>query len=115
MGPFLTSVFAYVLYFMLQAGRSGNRIPVGAGFSLAVRTGPGAHPVSYTVGTVSFLGAKWRVDNPPHLAPRLKKEKSSTSTPFSALVFFSRANVYFTFYLYFMIEMWGSVLFVSWT
>jgi len=27
-------------------------------FSSPVRTGPGVHPASYTVGTGSFLGAK---------------------------------------------------------
>ena len=38
----------------LQAGRSGNRIPVGARFSASVQTGPGSHPVSYTMGTGCF-------------------------------------------------------------
>jgi hypothetical protein len=33
------------------SGRSGDRIPR---FSAPVRTGPGAHPASYTVGTGSF-------------------------------------------------------------
>jgi len=51
---------------LLQAGRSGDGIPVGARFSAPVQTGPGAHP-----------GVKWPghgVDHPPHLALRLKKE-----------------------------------------
>jgi hypothetical protein len=59
------------------AGRSGDRIPVGARFSAPVQTGPGAHPVSYTMGTGSFPEVKRPgrgVDDPPHLAPRLKKE-----------------------------------------
>jgi len=30
----------------------------GAKFSAPVQTGPGAHPTSYTIGTVSFPGAK---------------------------------------------------------
>jgi hypothetical protein len=33
------------------AGRSGDRIPVGARFFAHVQTGPGAHPASCTMGT----------------------------------------------------------------
>ena len=43
----------------------------GARFSAPVQTGSGAHPVSYTMGTVSFPGVKRPgrgVDHPPHLA-----------------------------------------------
>ena len=40
----------------LQAGWSGDRIPVGARFSIPVQTGPGTHPASYTMGTGSLLG-----------------------------------------------------------
>jgi hypothetical protein len=62
----------------LRAGRSWDRIPVGARYSAPVQTGPGAHPASYTMGTGSFPGVKRPgrgVDHPPpHLAPRLKKE-----------------------------------------
>jgi hypothetical protein len=47
---------------LLRAGRSGDRIPVGARFSAPVQTGPGAHPASCTMGTVSFLGVKWDRD-----------------------------------------------------
>ena len=46
-------------------------------FSAPVRTGPGAHPASYTMGTGSLRGVKWPgrgIDHPPHLVPRLKKE-----------------------------------------
>ena len=42
----------------LRAGRSGDRIPVGARFSTPVQTGPGAHPASCTMGTGSFPGVK---------------------------------------------------------
>jgi len=43
---------------LLQAGRSGDRIPVGPRFSAPVQTGPGAHPASGTMGTGSFPGVK---------------------------------------------------------
>jgi len=42
----------------LLAGRSVDRIPVGARFSAPVQTGPGARPASCTMGTGSFLGVK---------------------------------------------------------
>jgi len=48
-----------------------------ARFSATVQTGPGIHPTSYTMCTVSFPGVKrpeGGVDNPPHLTQRLKKE-----------------------------------------
>jgi hypothetical protein len=44
----------------LQAGRSGDRIPVGARFSSPVQTGPGTHPASCTMCTGSFPGGKER-------------------------------------------------------
>jgi hypothetical protein len=40
----------------LRAGRSGDRIPVGAIFSAPVQTGPGVHPATCTMGTGSFPG-----------------------------------------------------------
>ena len=55
-----------------------------ARFFALVQTGPEAHPASYTMGTGSFPGVKRPgpdVDHPPHLASRLKKEYSYTSTP----------------------------------
>jgi len=49
----------------------------GRDFPHRVKTGPGARPASYTMGTGSFPGVKRPgrgVDHPPHLASRLKKE-----------------------------------------
>ena len=61
----------------LRAGRSGARSPVKGSYSAPVQTGPGAHPISYSVGAGSFPGVKRPgrgVDRPTHLAPKLKKE-----------------------------------------
>src|SRR5215468_2552293 len=63
----------------LRAGRSGDRIPVEARFFTHVRTGPGAHPASCTMGTGSFLGVKrlgHGADHPPLLAPRSQKGRA---------------------------------------
>jgi len=49
----------------------------GARFSAPIQAGPGAHPASCKMGTVSQSRGK------PHLEPRLKKEYSYTSTPLS--------------------------------
>jgi hypothetical protein len=49
----------------------------GARYSAHVQTCPGAHPVSYTMGTGSFQGVYWPErgdEHPPHLASRLWKE-----------------------------------------
>jgi hypothetical protein len=62
----------------LRAGRSGDRIPVGARFSAPVQTGPEAHPASCTMGTGSFPGVRCGrgVTLTPHplLVPRSKIE-----------------------------------------
>ena len=45
---------------------------------------PAALPAFYTMGSGSFQWVKrqgYGVDHPPHLAPRIKKEWSYTSTP----------------------------------
>jgi len=62
----------------LRAGRSGDRIPVGARFSASVQTGPGADPVSCTMGTGSF--------------PRVKSGRGVTLTPHPLLVPWSRKS-----------------------
>ena len=52
----------------LWAGRSGDRLSVGARFYALVQTGPGNYPASYTMGTVSFSGVERSgrgVDHPP--------------------------------------------------
>jgi len=49
---------------LLRAGWSGDRMPLGAKFSVPGQTGPGAHPASSATGTGSFPGGKaagaWR-------------------------------------------------------
>jgi len=62
---------------LLEAGRSGDRILLGARYFAPVQTGSGAHPASYTMDDVSFLGVNWLgrvVDNPHPLALRLMRE-----------------------------------------
>ena len=59
----------------LQAGRTGDRIPVRAKFSATFHTRLGAHPAYFTTGTGSFQwGVGGGVNCPPNLAPKLKKE-----------------------------------------
>ena len=60
----------------LRAGRSGDRIPVGARFSAPVQTGTDAHRASYTMGTGS-LPEVYRpgrgVDQPPSSRAEVKE------------------------------------------
>jgi hypothetical protein len=68
----------------LGAGRSGDRIPVGARFFAHVQTGPGAHPASCTMSNgsspvVKRLGRG--ADHPSHSSTEVKKDYSYTSTP----------------------------------
>jgi hypothetical protein len=61
---------------LLRAGRSGDRIPVGARFSAPVQTGPGAYPASCTMGAGSIPGAKRPgrgIDHPPPSSAEVKE------------------------------------------
>ena len=60
----------------LRAGRSGDRIPVGARFSSLVQICPGAHPASCTMGSGSLTGVKRserRVYHPPPPSAEVKE------------------------------------------
>ena len=63
---------------MLQAGRSGDQIPVGARFSAPVQTSPGAHPASCTMDTGSL--------------PGVKSGRGMTLTPHPLLVLWSKKS-----------------------
>ena len=70
----------------LRAGRSRDRIPVGARYSAPVQTGPQAHPVSCTIlYLVYFPGVKLPgrgVNYPPQSSAKFKKKASIySSTP----------------------------------
>ena len=54
---------------LLQAGWTGDQIPVGARFSAPVLTSPGAHPASYSLGTRSLPEVKWKGRGIEHLPP----------------------------------------------
>ena len=75
----------------LRTGRYGVRIPVEASSSSTFQTGHGAHPASCTGLLYPGLRRPRRgVDQPPHLAPRLKKEQSSISAiPLSFMACYS--------------------------
>jgi len=71
---------------------------VGARFSAPVLTGFVAYTASYTMGTGSFPGIKLSgpvVDDPPHLAPRLKEEWALLLLKFWDFVPSSRVKFYF--------------------
>jgi hypothetical protein len=55
---YLCALYTTTLRDCQRAGRSVDRIPVGARFSAPVQTGPGANPASCTMGTGSFTGVK---------------------------------------------------------
>jgi hypothetical protein len=54
----------------------GTESRCGVKFSAPVQTGPGAHPASYTMGTVSFPGVKRPgrgADHPPPFSAEVKE------------------------------------------
>ena len=53
-----SEIWALTLPLVYWAGRSGDRIPVEAGFSVSVRTGPVVHPASHTMVPGLFPGGK---------------------------------------------------------
>jgi hypothetical protein len=69
----------------IATGYGMDRIPVGARFSAAVQTGPGAHPASCTLGTESFLGIKGgrglTLTFHPFLVPSSKKRRTVPLLP----------------------------------
>ena len=92
----------------LRAGRSGDRIPVGARLSAPVQTGPGAHPASCTMGTGSFPGVKsgHSVTLTPHplLVPWSWKSRAIPLLPLWAVrpvhSLSACTRVHFTFFLF---------------
>jgi hypothetical protein len=73
----------YICYW-LRAGRSGDRIPVGARFSAHVQTCPGAHPANCTMGTGSFTVVKRPgrdTDYPPLLSPKVRMSRAIPLLP----------------------------------
>ena len=59
----------------LRAGRSGDRIPVGKRFSAPVKTGPGTHPATCTMGTGSFPGVNSSDSDPSRPSSAVVKKE----------------------------------------
>jgi hypothetical protein len=72
-------------------------------FSTPVQTGPGAHPVSYTMSTGSFLWVKrpgHGIDHPPPSSTKIKENvELYIYSPSCALMAGYRANFTLPFYL----------------
>jgi len=92
-----------------RAGQSGDRILIGARFSAPVRTGPGAHPASCTMGTGSIPGVKSgqgvTLISHPLLVPWSRKSRAIPLLPLWAiqpvqsLTACTRAHFTLTFFL----------------
>ena len=70
--------------FLLRAGRSGKRIPVGARFSAPVQTSPWAHSAFCTVGTGSLSGLTRPgrgVKHPPPFSAEVKERVDLCLSP----------------------------------
>jgi len=59
----------------LRAGRSGDRMRVGASFSAPLQTGSGVHPAFCTVGTGSFSGTRQPKRGVDHSHPSREEVK----------------------------------------
>jgi hypothetical protein len=69
------------------------------------------HPASCTIGTATFPGLKRPrrgVYHPPHLAPRLKKERSCTTTPPLGFRVLFYGKLYSSLYIYVYIYIYTS-------
>jgi hypothetical protein len=82
----------------LRAGRSRDRIPMTARFSVPVLTRSGANPASYTTDTESLYygltGQRVALTNYSNLELRLKNEYSYASTPPLGLHGLSQSKFY---------------------
>ena len=93
----------------LQAGRSGDRMPLEKRFSAPAQIGPGAHPASCAMGTGSFRGVKSGrgVTLTPHtlLVPWSRKGRAIplfplwVVRPVHSLSACTRVHFTFTFYM----------------
>jgi hypothetical protein len=90
----------------LQAGQSGDRIPVGARFFTPIQTDPAANPASYTVGTGSCPGVKWPehgIDHPPPSSAGVKERVELYLYSPSRAFMMACYGANFTFYLFILV------------
>ena len=77
------------------AGRSGDRIPMGATFPAPIQTGLGAQPASYTMGNWSFPDVKRPgrgVDHPPPSSAEVRESRAILLLPTWAFAAGYRVN-----------------------